>query len=186
MKEFIYADVSVDEKTFRRFAYFDAFRLKKRYRAPLAFALMLAAFSAACVFALRGRPQAALLGGVLLAVGVLLPAAWFLSFALSVREKARQFRRPKKAYALTLTEEPDGLSVVSADGKERVKLEWRKTYGAYRVPGCVYLYAHPTRAFLIPDGQASVPPEKLFAFLTRALGEKRTQDLSAKKPKGRG
>ena len=80
----------IDAKTFRRFAYFDAFRLKKRYRKPAIFALLLLVFALLCFTALRGKPQAALIGGVLLAVGLLLPVAYFLSFALSVRAQETQ------------------------------------------------------------------------------------------------
>ena len=47
-------------------------------------------FSCVC-FALRGQAeQAVLLGGTLLAVGLLLPAAYFLNFFLSVRTHVKK------------------------------------------------------------------------------------------------
>lgn len=166
----------IDEKTFRRFAYFDTFSLKKRYRKPLLFAAIMLAFALCCLVLLGGRPQARLIGGVLLAVGVLLPAAYFLSFALSVRAqvKAMKLSAAREAYRLTMTGE--GVEIASADGKERVQREWKQVYGAYRVKGCIYLYAHPTRAFLLPDGQASAAPDDVFAFLAKRIGPNRTQD----------
>ncbi len=169
----------IDAKTFRRFAYFDAFRLKKRYRKPAIFALLLLVFALLCFTALRGKPQAALIGGVLLAVGLLLPVAYFLSFALSVRAQGKKLApggRAKEAYALEMRAEPEGLTVSSADGKESHRIRWDHVYGAYRAAGCIYLYVHPTRAFLLPDGQASASADETFALLREQIGEKRTQD----------
>ena len=176
MKGLITISCRIDAKTFRNFAFFDTFRLKKRYRAPLLFAAIMLAFAAGCLILLKDRPQAALIGGVLLGVGLLLPAVYFLMFALSVRAQAKQMKLPREAYSLTLADAPEGLEIVGEDGKERVKLPWNKVYGAYRVRGCIYLYVHPTKAFLLPDGQASAPPDELFAFLVRRIGANRTQD----------
>ena len=178
MKGMITAASRIDAQTFRRFAYFDKFSLKKRYRKPLGFAAIMLAFSLCCFFLLGDRPQARLLGGVLLGVGIALPLAYFASFALSVRAqvKAMKLGEGREAYRLTMTDQPEGLEIVSADGKERVKLKWKQVYGAYRVKGCVYLYAHPTRAFLLPDGQASAPADEVFAFLVNQIGKNRTQD----------
>ena len=179
MKDSITIVSRIDAKTFRRFAYFDAYRLKKRYRTPVTFlALML--FFAVCCFLVAGRKQGALMvGSVLLIVGLMLPLSYFLSFALSVRAQTRELKQPLKAYTLTLTDEQNGVHIANA--KEQVTLPWNKIYGAYRLPGCIYLYAHPTKAFLLPDGQASVTPDELFAFLVSHIGEKRTQDCRVNK-----
>lgn len=183
MKGMITAASRIDAKTFRRFAYFDTFSLKKRYRKPLAFAAIMLAFSLCCFFLLGDRPQAKLIGGVLLGVGLALPLAYFASFALSVRAQIRSLKLAagREAYTLTLSDQPEGLEIVSAGGKERVKLAWKKVYGAYRVRGCIYLYAHPTRAFLLPDGQASAPADEVFAFLVKQIGANRTQDCRARR-----
>ena len=179
MKDSITIVSRIDAKTFRRFAYFDAYRLKKRYRTPVTFlALML--FFAACCFLVAGRkPGAMMVGSVLLIVGLMLPLAYFLSFALSVRAQTQELKQPRKAYTLTLTDEANGVHVANA--KEQVTLPWNKIYGAYRLPGCIYLYAHPTKAFLLPDGQASVTADELFAFLISHIGDKRTQDCRVNK-----
>ena len=41
---------------------------------------------------------------------------------------------------------------------------------AFKVKGCIYLYVHTARAFLIPDGQASASPDELWRFLQKCLG----------------
>ncbi|MCH5286629.1 MAG: YcxB family protein [Christensenellaceae bacterium] len=178
MKDTIIAVSRIDAKTFRRFAYFDTYRLKKRYRAPLGFLALMLVFSLCCIFLAADKPQARMIGVVLLAVGLLLPLAYFLTFELSVRTQTREMKQPRKVYTLTLGDE---LQISAANGKEQVKLPWNKVYGAYRLPGCIYLYAHPTKAFLLPDGQASVAPDEVFAFLQTHIGEKRTQDCRLSK-----
>ena len=56
----------IDQKDFLRFALFDTFRIKKRWKTPVLFACIMSASAAVC-FALRhSREQASLLGGVLL------------------------------------------------------------------------------------------------------------------------
>ena len=181
MRDSITVVSRIGAKAFRRFAYFDTFRLKKRYRAPAGFMAIMLAFAVICfVAAANGKPQATMIGCVLLVMGLLLPLAYFLMFELSVRAQTRDMKQPRKAYTLTLSEE---LSIASADGKEHVNLPWKKVYGAYRDHGCVYLYAHPTKAFLLPDGQASVSPDELFAFLEGHIGPKRTQDCRRGKPR---
>ena len=176
MKGLITITSNIDAKTFQRFAYFDAYRFKKHHRAPLSFAAIMLSFSAFCFLVLGDRPQAALIGTVLLAIGVLLPMVYFLVFTFSVRAQAKKLKLPRAAYSLTMTTAPEGLEIVGEDGKERVKLAWKKVYGAYRVRGCTYLYVHPTKAFLLPDGQANKTPDELFAFLQKRLGENCTQD----------
>ena len=179
MKQSIVVVSRVDAKIFRRFAYFDTYRLKKRYRAPLGFLAIMLAFALCCFFVAADKPQARLLGTVLLVVGLLLPLAYFLMFELSVRAQTSKLKQPQKAYTLTLTEEREGVQI--SNGKEQVKLPWNKIYGAYRLAGCIYLYAHPTKAFLMPDGQASVSPDELFDFLVAQIGDKRTQDCRRSK-----
>lgn len=179
MKDAITIVSRIDAKTFRRFAYFDAYRLKKRYRMPVTFLALMLFFSACCFVAARYKPQAVMIGVVLLVVGLLLPLSYFLSFALSVSGQTRALKPPFKAYTLTLTDEAEGLHITN--GREQVRLPWNKVYGAYRLPGCIYLYAHPEKAFLLPDGHASVAPDELFAFLREHIGEKRTQDCRVNK-----
>ena len=179
MKDGITIVSRIDAKTFRRFAYFDAYRLKKRYRTPVTFLALMLFFAVCCFLAATRKPGALMIGSVLLIVGLMLPFAYFLTFESSVRAQAKELKQPRKAYTVTLTDEKDGVHVANA--KEQVTLPWNKIYGAYRLPECIYLYAHPTKAFLLPDGQASVTPDELFAFLIEHIGDKRTQDCRVSK-----
>ena len=81
---------NIDQKDFLRFALFDTFRVKKRWKTPVLFALLMTAFAAAC-FALRqSREQALLLSGVLLGIGLILPLVWYLWYLSSVKKDARE------------------------------------------------------------------------------------------------
>lgn len=82
--------VHIDGRLFRNFALFDTFRRQRKWVSPALFAAIMIGFSCVC-FALRGQAeQAVLLGGTLLAVGLLLPAAYFLNFFLSVRTQVKK------------------------------------------------------------------------------------------------
>ena len=54
-----------------------------------------------------------------------------------------------------------------------MSLEWKNIHAAWRDKGCIYLYATPARAFLLPDGQADAPPQELWAFLATHLAKER-------------
>lgn len=183
MSEYIQVKARINASVYKRFAYFDTFRLKKRYRSPILFALIMTAFAIVC-FLLKDREQNELIGGVLLAIGLLMPLAYFVMFESSVRTQIKAMEIDKNArefYSLSLSDAAKGIEVESEDGKQKVQVEWEKAFGAYRVDGCIYLYVLPTKAFLLPDGCASTTDDELFALLTRMLGEKRVQDLRKKK-----
>lgn len=159
----------LDGKTFQRFALFDAFYRKKVWRRPALFAAILGASAAVC-FLFHGRRGAVPLGVVLLAVGLGLPGAYFLSYRLSVRAQAKGLDagRGKTAYTVRL----DGASVRVTAGEEQAEFPWEGLLCAYRVKGCVYLYAAERRAFLLPDAcggdrawtviRDNLPREKVF------------------------
>ncbi len=177
--EVISVTVQMDGPTFRKFAVFDTFRLRRRWISPVVFALILIAFSVAC-FLLRDRDQSILLGCVLMAVGLGLPAVYFGMFHASLRKQASSLRLnpPRTVYALTLSRAADGVLIRNTTkAEEELTLSWASLYGAYRVPGCIYLYAAPAKAFLLPDGQASVSPDALWAFLSEQLGDERLHDM---------
>lgn len=144
---------------FRRFAFFDTFYLKKRWRSPLLFLLLMTGFSVVC-FLFRDRQRgAALLAGVLLGVGLLLPAGYFLSFLLSVSKRAKLVNPNRIAYTLHLS--ADQIRVLQ--NSDQVTLQWSDVYRAYRVEDGIYLYANPTRAFLITDTELLDAVWTLFA-----------------------
>ena len=167
-QEDLTVEVKLDAGLFRRFALFDALVRQRRWRLPAGFAAIMLAFSGVC-FAVRGRmEQAGMLGVVLLAVGLLLPAAYLLSFYLSVRGQSNKLRLAQPRYVYTVVLRP-GEGVEVANGQERVSRPWEEVYGAWRVKGCVYLYAAPGRAYLLPEEQAAGGMERLWALLRGEL-----------------
>lgn len=161
----------IDARTFRRFAVFDTFRRQKRWRAPALFAALMLAFALVC-FAFRdGRDGAALLGAVLLLVGLGLPAVYVGSFLLSVRKQGRRLGLDGAQTAYTLHLREEGIQMVS--GRERAEFRWEQLFRAYRVPDCIYLYVSQQRAFLLPeDGQGGA----VWTLLTEKLPAEKLED----------
>lgn len=161
--------VKIDGKTFRKFALFDTWLRQKRWHSPAIFAALMLVFSVLC-FLLRNLAEGAvLLGAVLLGVGLLLPAGYFLSFLLGVNGQIQKMGlefKAKEVYTLEL-DRAEGVAV--SNGTEQVKLGWAQLYGAYRVKDCTYLYATPGRAYLLPDGQIEGGGNALWALLDDCL-----------------
>ena len=122
----------------------EAIRQKALLRATL-FAALFAAF-AAVAFSRVGRTDgAALLGGVLLAVGLGVPLVYFASFAFSVRKRARQLDANAIAYTLTLS--PEGVTVKK--DKQTAAYRWDAIYRAYWLERSISLYVDAGHAFLL-------------------------------------
>lgn len=154
----------IDAEIFRRFALYDTFVRQGRWRSPALFAGILGAAAAVCFLMRQSRDGAALLGGVLLAVGLGLPAFYVLNYLWSVRKQGRRLDSSRIAYTLHLREE--GLLV--AAGQERMEYPWDQIVLACRDRGCTYLYVGPQRAFLLPDCPQS---EAAWALLREHLPE---------------
>ena len=141
----------IDRETFTRFAVYDALVRRKGWRNPALFALLMSGFAILCFLGRGKHAQAVLLGGVLLGIGLLLPAVWFGMFFSSVRRQAaRSGLSPDKAqYFVTLSDE----KIFVSKGKETADFQWQDAVLARRVRGCIYLYVSPTRAFLLTDSE---------------------------------
>lgn len=161
---------NIDGKTFVRFALFDSFVRKKGWRNPLLFALILSAFAAVCFAVRKTHAQAALLGGVLLGVGLILPLVWFGMFLFSVGRQAKRsgLSADKAQYFVTLS--PEKIHVEK--GEEAADFAWADAYAAYRVRGCIYLYVSAARAFLLPESAES---ERAWALIAEKLGPARAR-----------
>ncbi len=161
----------IDRKTFLRFAVYDSLVRKMGWRNPVLFALIMSAFAAVCFFVRKTHAQAALLGGVLLGVGLVLPVVWFGMFFSSVsRQATRSGLSPDKAqYYVTLSEE----KIYVSKGKETADFSWQDAYLARRVKGCIYLYVSPTRAFLLTESAESA---QAWAIITASLDGSKVQD----------
>lgn len=163
----------LDGETFRRFAMFDVFYRQKRWRSPALFALILGASAAVC-FALHERRGAVLLGTVLLAVALGLPAAYFLNYFFSVRAQGKKLDGGggKAAYTLFL----DGEGVRVTQGENAVEFSWEALLCAYRVKGCVYLYAAERKAFLLPERCGG---DRAWEMLRKHMAEEKLFDRCA-------
>ncbi|MDO5436430.1 MAG: hypothetical protein Q4G19_08685 [Clostridia bacterium] len=158
----------IDRKIFRRFAVFDTFILHKRWRLPAIFALIMTAFAIVCF--LSGKQQSWLPGTILLVIGLGMPAVYAGTFLSQVNKKAAALKldKPRAMYTVVLS---SGDVNIHNDFKQEqnVVLPWEKVWGAVRVRDAVYLYAVPSRAFILPDGQADAPAGEVWAFLGECL-----------------
>ena len=164
--------VKLDEKTFKRFARYDMFVLRKRWIKPVVFSLILLAFSALALW--TGKQQAGLIAAVLLTVGIGLPLVYFGTFLSQVNMQALKQKLNPPRIVYTVIFEEEYLEVHNnRKQEETLKLEWEKVRQAIRVKGCIYLYVTAGKAFLLPDRQADVPDEEVWNFLVRRLGKEK-------------
>ena len=169
MSQEIVIPVKLDEKTFKRFARFDMFTLRKRWVRPFIFSLLLTAF--AIIALLAKREQSGLIAAVLLTVGLGLPIVYFGTFLSQVNMQAVQQRLdpPRPVYLVRLTEQ--GVEAENQQKKEEpLRLSWQETQRAFRAKGCIYLYVSPVKAFLLPDGQANASDAQVWDYLVRHMG----------------
>ena len=165
-------EVRLNEKDFMRFSWFDAFRHKKAWRRPALFAAILGAAATIC-FVLHNRDGAVLLGCMLLVVALGLPAAWFLSFYLSLRRQARDAGLSGGKYAYTLELYDDGRGIVVDNGNERAAYSWEQVFHIYRNETASYLYITPQRAFLIPHDCVKGRGDSLWKLVGQQLPAER-------------
>lgn len=161
----------ITPEVFREFALFDTMYRQKRYRGPLLFAAILAVFACIC-FTQQGRnDQAILLGAVLLAVGLGLPAAYILMFLSSVSKKAKQLKLANAPAAYTVTLSPE-LVVVTA-GEQRAEYAWKDILYVYRIRHSICLYVSANRAYLLPAASQREEDKRWALILERVPPEKR-------------
>ena len=169
MPQEIVIPVKLDEKTFKRFARFDMFILRRHWVRPLFFSLLLTAF--AVIALLAGKEQSGLIAAVLLTVGLGLPLVYFGTFLSQVNMQAVRQRLdpPRAVYTVRLTEE--GMEAENRQKKEDpLRLSWQEIQRAFRAKGCIYLYVSPVKAFLLPDGQADASDAQVWEYLISHMG----------------
>jgi len=159
--------VRLSEKEFLKFSWFNLLHRRKAWRVPAVFAAVMCGFAAIC-FVMNRIQSAVLLGAVLLAVGLGVPAAYFLSFFLSLRRQAREQELGDGRYVYTL-DLGDSKELIVDNGREHAAYPWLQVFHAYRGSSAVYLYITPQRAFLIPARCAEGGMEKLWAQIRRRL-----------------
>lgn len=161
-------EVQLNKKEFMRFGWFDAFRHKKVWRRPVLFAAILGTAAVIC-FVLHNRHGAVLLGCVLLVVALGLPAAWFLSFYLSLRNQAQAAGLSSRKYAYTLELHDDDRGIVVDNGNEHAAYPWEQIFHVYRNESASYLYITPQRAFLIPHDCVKGGADDMWALVGRRI-----------------
>lgn len=160
--------VRIDARTFKRFSRFDTFRLRRRWLRPLGFALILSAFAAVALAS--GRPQSGLIAALLLVVGIGLPLVYIGSYFSQLNVQTERLRLDPARHVYTVRLDFDGVRVENAQRKESpVVLRWSDLQAAFRARGCVYLYAGPTRAYLLPDGQSDAGDEALWSCIAEHM-----------------
>lgn len=165
-------EVRLSEAEFLKFSWFDVLEHRKLWRAPAVFAVILGVCAAVC-FLMRETRGAVALGGVLLAAGLGVPAAYFLSFFFSLRGQAREQKLGTGKYVYTLDLSGSGVAV--NNGREHAAYPWGQVFRAYRRVDAVYLYITPRRAFLIPYECVNGEADGLWALIERGLpAERRT------------
>lgn len=169
--------VSMDARTFRRFAVFDTLGRQKHWVSPTVFAVIFSVFALIC-FALESHhSQATLLGGVLFSIGLGLPLLYFVNFFISIHTQIKKYglKKPKFVYSLTLNEEK-GVTITTK--QQKVKFPWDSFQYAYRMRDCIYLYLSANRAYLLPASQIPGGTKALWALLKRAISEQKLFDHS--------
>lgn len=171
-KDFLTIPATLDEHDFVRFALFDTFRLKKRWKQPVLFAAILCAFSIICFAARKTHAQATLLGTVLLSIGLVLPLVWFLLFLSSVKKEAKKrgLSKTRAQYFTLLGRE----KVKVIRDKEEAEFPWKDLAMAYRVKGCIYLYVNSRRAYLLPECDDS---DAAWDIILARLSKEKVRDL---------
>ena len=177
--------VRLGEKQFRRFARFDMLRLRKRWVRPAVFALILCAFAFVALFS--RLPQSGMIAAVLLAVGLGLPIVYIGMFLSQVNVQAQKWKLGKEGRPVyTVTLGPRDFSVVNNQkAGEAVTVPWSEAGQAYRMPGCIYLYASAAKAYLLPDGQANVSDEEVWNWIVQGMGKEKCRVSAMLKKRGR-
>lgn len=178
----MHTEARITPEVFQEFAIFDTFRLQKRWRAPLLFALILLTFATICFTQVGKLRGAALLGGVLSGVAVILPMVYIGSYIASVRRTCKKLEEAGSPVAYELKFLSDCVRV-KTQGKQK-DFPWKKLHAAWRLNHSVALYFAPRQAWLLPNTQDAGHERKLWEFICAELPEESCHDLrKADKPK---
>ena len=161
--------VKLDERTFKRFARFDMFVLRKKWIRPAVFSLIMIAF--AFIALLIRKEQSGMIAAVLLIVGLGLPLVYIGTFLSQVNTQALRAKLKPARLVYTVTLREEGIRVINNQKKEDpLEADWPSVQRAFLRKGCTYLYVTAAKAFLLPDGQANVSDREVRDFLVRHLG----------------
>lgn len=165
----------ITPEVFREFAVFDTLYRQKRFLRPLVFTAIMAGFAAVCFSQQGERSQAALLGGVLLAVGLGLPLVYFLMFFYSVYKQAKQLKGKKAPLAYTVELSPERVTVTA--GEQRQEYRWEDILYVYRIRHSCCLYISANRAYLLPADDDGREEEKRWGLISDHIPAEKRRDL---------
>lgn len=151
---------------FIRFTVFDTFKRKKMHRSPLTFAILLGISGLICLF-MSHMEGAAMLGTVLLVIGLGLPVFYFTSFFFSLLKQIRVHKLPRCVYTLTL--DPSSKTISIANEQEQISYEWKKVHHVYQGKTATYLYATAARAFILPHYYVEGGADALWTLIRKKL-----------------
>jgi len=165
----------ITPEVFRAFGMFDTFRRQKRWRSPAIFAAILVTSAALCYSFIGKTQHAALLGTVLLVIGLGLPAAYFINFSRSITAQSKKMglEQGRSAYTVRL----DGEGMSAENGPEKANWAWGDMAYVYRLDQCICLYPTPRQAFIIPDLGEDKDPERAWKLVTASLPPEKVFDL---------
>ncbi len=156
--------VKLDEKTFRRFAFYDTFRVRRKWVKPLVFCLIFLAF--AFIAMISQKAEGGKLAAVLLVVGLGLPLVYTGTFLSQVNMQCARYKLKPARSVYTLTLGPDTLLVHNDQkAEEDLVLSWSQVPAAFRRRKCVYLYVSPQKAFLLPETPGNPSLEAVWSHL---------------------
>ena len=160
--------VRLDAKQYRQFCSFDNFRRQRRWFVPLLVSLILFTFAAAYLFLAKG--SSGTVAGLLVGLGLAVPMFTFGIYLIQIESQiaAMQLKNTPEIYTLSFSD-AGVLAFGAQQAKSSVNLPWDSFYAAYRRKDCIYLYFNEARAFILPDGQASVSGDQLYEYLEKHL-----------------
>lgn len=169
-------DVILSETLFRRFTMFDILKRRKMWRSPVTFASILGGCACIC-YIMHHVDGAILLGSVLLAVGLGMPAVYFSTFfsSLSKEIKNQNLKNPRLVYTLELTDKTDGIFI--RNKTEKATYKWEQVFHVYRDKSATYLFLSATRGFILPHDCIPDGEEALWNLLASKLPANRCTKL---------
>lgn len=169
-------EVFLTEGIFRRFTMFDLLKRKKMWRSPATFAAILGSCACVC-FIMHHVDGAVMLGSVLLAVGLGMPAVYFGTFFSSLKKQVQAYRLqcPQLVYTLELTAKANGISI--SNDREHADYEWKSVFHVYRDKEATYLFMTPDRAFILPHSCIAEGPDELWKLISKKVSKERCTDL---------
>lgn len=166
--------VRLTAPAFQEFAVYDAMTSQKRWRGALLFGLVLVALSIVCYTLTSGWGVAWAAGTALLALGLGLPAAYFVNFFLTVKAQGEKLGGGKAPIAYTVRLREEGVQ--AEKGKEKVVMDWGQLYAAVRLQHSVCLYATERQAYLLPGEAGEREGDEIWGWVREHVAQEKRTD----------